>query len=91
MQSPPSPAWTRAQAAFSKDEQMRDRALAVIEYEARALALRERTAQLRALRLAREASGTAPKAAAPKAVVGSTNSVTKRGRKLPRQSSVRQV
>lgn len=89
MQSPPSQAWSRAQAAFSKDEQMRDRALAVIEYEAKALALRERTAQLRALRLAREESAIAPKASAPKAV-GSSNSGSKRGRKLPPQSSPRE-
>jgi hypothetical protein len=49
----------QAEAAFAKQQQMEERALAVVEYEANARALRERTARLRALRLAKEAADEA--------------------------------
>jgi hypothetical protein len=46
----------RAEASFKKDEWARDRAKALIEYEREARAVREKTARLRALRLAKEAA-----------------------------------
>jgi len=44
----------RADASFRKEERARDGAKAMTEYEAEARAVREKTVQLRALRLARE-------------------------------------
>jgi hypothetical protein len=46
----------RAQALFKKEEQMRQGADAMAEYEAAQQAVREKTARLRALRLARDAA-----------------------------------
>jgi hypothetical protein len=51
-----------AQSHFKKARQEGDAKNAMLEYEARAVAIRERTEQLKALRLAREAS---EQAAAP--------------------------
>ena len=46
----------RAEALFKKEEQMREGAKAMAEYKATQQAIRERTARLRALRLARDAA-----------------------------------
>jgi hypothetical protein len=46
----------RAEAAFRKEQQARDGAKAWLEYEAEGRATQEKTARLRALRLAKEAS-----------------------------------
>jgi hypothetical protein len=43
----------RAEKRFKKEEPTQDARLAMIEYEAHALAVRERTARLKALRLAK--------------------------------------
>jgi hypothetical protein len=51
----------RAEAAFKiKAVQLAERQKALAEYEANAVLVREKTARLRALRLAREAEGKAP-------------------------------
>jgi hypothetical protein len=57
----------RAEALFKKEQQRREGAEAMAEYEAGMKAVRERTARLRALRLAHEAAqmpagGTQPDA-----------------------------
>jgi hypothetical protein len=52
----PDTARARAQAAFRKEEQAREGAKAWLEYEAEARATQEKTARLRALRLAKEAA-----------------------------------
>jgi hypothetical protein len=59
----------RAEALFKKEERLRDGQKATAEYEAAQGAVREKTARLRALRLARDA------AAKPKA-----QSTVRRGR-----------
>jgi hypothetical protein len=46
----------RAEAAFRKEQQARDGAKAWLEYESSMRAIQERTARLRALRLAKEAA-----------------------------------
>jgi hypothetical protein len=46
---------TRAEAAFKKEQKAREGAVAWAEYEAQARATLEKTARLRALRLANEA------------------------------------
>ena len=46
----------RAEALFKKEERLRDGQKAMAEYEAAQLAVREKTARLRALRLARDAA-----------------------------------
>ena len=48
----------RAEALFKKEEQMREGAKAMAEYKAAQEAVRQRTARLRALRLARDAKKT---------------------------------
>jgi hypothetical protein len=45
----------RAERVFKKEERARDGRTAMIEYEAHAIATREKTARLKALRLAKEA------------------------------------
>jgi hypothetical protein len=45
----------RAERSFSREERARDGRNAMMEYEAHAQATREKTARLKALRLAREA------------------------------------
>jgi hypothetical protein len=44
----------RAERVFKKEERARDGRTAMIEYEANAIATREKTARLKALRLAKE-------------------------------------
>jgi hypothetical protein len=53
---PPSVDQARSDASSKKEERAKDGALAMMEYLANARMVRERTAQLRALRLAREAA-----------------------------------
>jgi hypothetical protein len=50
-----SAARTRAEANFRKEERAKDGAKAMMEYQAQNAAMREKTAKLRALRLAKEA------------------------------------
>jgi hypothetical protein len=58
----------RAENSFKKEQQAREGAKAWLEYEATARATQEKTARLRALRLAKEAADTAAaEAAAPAA------------------------
>jgi hypothetical protein len=57
----PDTARARAQAAFRKEEQAREGAKAWLEYEAEGRATQEKTARLRALRLAKLAKETADK------------------------------
>ena len=45
----------RAETIIKKEERARDGAAAMIEYQAKAIATREKTARLKALRLAKEA------------------------------------
>jgi len=45
----------RAEQSFKKEDRARDAQKAMIEYEAQARAIREKTARLKALRLAKEA------------------------------------
>jgi hypothetical protein len=52
----PDTARTRAEAAFRKEQQAREGAKAWVEYEAGMRATHEKTARLRALRLAKEAA-----------------------------------
>jgi hypothetical protein len=47
----------RAEKLFKKEERTRDGRTATIEYEAEAIATREKTVRLKALRLAKEAEG----------------------------------
>ena len=61
-------AQAKAEASFKrKAEQARDGKLAAAEYEAAGHAMRERTAKLRELRLAKEAADRVAKAAKPEA------------------------
>jgi hypothetical protein len=46
----------RAEALFKKEQQLRDGQQAMAEYQAKLDAMREKTARLRALRLARDAA-----------------------------------
>jgi hypothetical protein len=46
----------RAEALFKKEQQLREAQLAMAEYQAGLHAMREKTARLRALRLARDAA-----------------------------------
>jgi hypothetical protein len=50
----------RAELAFKKEQQLREGQQAMAEYEAACAATREKTARLRALRLARDAGLTTP-------------------------------
>jgi hypothetical protein len=61
--------WQRTEAIFKKEERAREGTQAMLEYEAEKRAVREKTARLRALRLAAEASkeDARDKAAAKKA------------------------
>jgi hypothetical protein len=52
----PDPARARAEALFKKEEQRREGEQAMAEYQAERQATLEKTARLRALRLAREAA-----------------------------------
>jgi hypothetical protein len=62
----PSTARTRAEAAFRKEEQAREGVKAWREYEEQARATQEKTARLRALRLAKEAADKQPSRKSPK-------------------------
>ena len=53
----------RAEALFKKEQQMREAQQAMAEYQAELQAMREKTARLRALRLARDAAS--PKSPGP--------------------------
>jgi hypothetical protein len=55
----PDPARARAEALFKKEEQRREGEQAMAEYQAERLATLEKTARLRALRLARDAKDAA--------------------------------
>jgi hypothetical protein len=46
----------RAEALFKKEQQLREGQQAMADYQAELLAMREKTARLRALRLARDAA-----------------------------------
>ena len=59
----------RAEARFKQEARALDGRKAMTEYEAQVLAMREKTAHLRALRLAREAEEQLHEHAAPKANV----------------------
>jgi hypothetical protein len=52
----------RAEAIFKKQQQMREGQQAMAEYQAQVDAMREKTARLRALRLARDAANQKPSA-----------------------------
>jgi hypothetical protein len=52
----PDEARARAEANFKKEERARDGAKAMMEYQANNRLVREKTARLRALRLAKEAA-----------------------------------
>ena len=54
-----SEARARAEASFRKEERAKDGAKAMMEYQAHSRILREKTAKLRALRLAKEAAENA--------------------------------
>ena len=55
--NPDKEAQVRAEASFKrKEQQARDGKIATVEYEAAAKATREKTARLKALRLAKEAA-----------------------------------
>jgi hypothetical protein len=53
----PDRARQRAEKSFKKEERGRDARKVMAEYEAQAAAIRKKTAQLKALRLAKEAQG----------------------------------
>ncbi len=65
-----SEARARAEASFRKEERAKDGAKAMMEYQANSRVIREKTAKLKALRLAKEAAekevGPVEKAAAGK-------------------------
>ena len=61
----------KTEAIFKKEERARDGAEAMLEYEAEGRAVREKTARLRALRLAAEAGKDAGVKAAAKQAKGS--------------------
>ena len=56
----------RAEALFKKEEQAREGQQAMAEYQASLDAMREKTARLRALRLARDAANEKTRTATPK-------------------------
>jgi len=59
MAAPSSEARARAEATFKKEERAREGAQAMMEYQANTRRIREKTARLRALRLANEAAARA--------------------------------
>jgi hypothetical protein len=60
----------RAERNFKKEERQLDARKAMTEYEVQARAIREKTARLKALRLAKEAQAQAEE---PQATAGKTN------------------
>jgi hypothetical protein len=57
----PDRARQRAEKSFKQEERARDAQKAIAEYEAQAIAVRKKTAHLKALRLAKKAHGPAAK------------------------------
>jgi hypothetical protein len=55
----PDQARQRAEKSFRQEERVREAKKAMAEYEAQAAAIRKKTAHLKALRLAKEAQGSA--------------------------------
>jgi hypothetical protein len=55
----------RAEASFKKEERLKDGAKAMSEYQANSRLIEEKTARLRALRLAKEAAEAADKEREP--------------------------
>jgi hypothetical protein len=71
LSNPSKEAQAKAEASFKrKAEQAREGKVAMAEYEAAGRALRERTAKLRELRLAKEAADREAEAAKPKPAKG---------------------
>ena len=66
MKPNPDQAHARAEAVFKKEVMAREGQKAMAEYEAERRAMREKTARLRALRLARDAVIVRPSAPAAK-------------------------
>jgi hypothetical protein len=62
----PKDVMVRAEASFKKEERAREGAKAMRDYEAEGRAVREKTARLKLLRLAKEAAETAELKAEPK-------------------------
>jgi len=54
----PDQARQRAEKSFRQEERARDARKAMAEYEAQAIAIRKKTAHLKALRLAKETQGS---------------------------------
>jgi hypothetical protein len=77
---------TQAEANFKKMQQAREGELARIQYENEGIALRERTAQLRALRLAKEAELAAAAAIAPVARVKTVTKTAAKTATKPRKA-----
>ena len=53
----------RAEASFKKEERAKEGAKAMVEYQATGRAVRERMAQLKAMRIAKEAADKEPESA----------------------------
>ena len=69
----------RAEALFKKEQQLREGQQAMAEYQAELRAMREKTARLRALRLARDATNQKALPANRKGVAVRTPASTRRG------------
>jgi hypothetical protein len=69
-------AMERAEASFKKEERAREGAKAMREYEAESRAVLEKTARLKALRLAKEAKEAADREAEPPKKVSRAAKVT---------------
>jgi len=84
----------RTDANFKKEQRARDGALAMKEYEASIIAAREKTARLRALRLAKEAAETkatkSEAATKPAEIAAKPEPEKKRARRAPAASKGRQ-
>jgi hypothetical protein len=65
----------RAEALFKKEQQLREGQQAMAEYQAELRATREKTARLRALRLARDAANQSCSAAVEQAPASVANSI----------------
>jgi hypothetical protein len=65
-----SEARARAEASFRKEERAKDGAKAMMEYQAHSRVVREKTAKLKALRLAKEAAEKAVEPTAKKTAAG---------------------
>lgn len=76
-----NPTKTRAQAQFAKLQRANEAKQAMVDYETEAMAMRAKTARLRALRLARDAELAAAAAAAAAAAPAPAPKKTKAARK----------